>query len=60
MLTIALVLILVGVLLWVANTYIPMDDKIKTILNIVVVIVTIIWVLLQFGVALPIHAPALK
>jgi hypothetical protein len=49
-LTIILVLIAVGVLLWLVNTYIPMDAKIKTILNIVVVIIVIIWLLKAFGI----------
>ena len=49
LLTILLVIIIVGVLLWVVNTYIPMDHKIKNILNIVVVVVTIIWLLKVFG-----------
>ena len=47
--TIVIVLIVVGVLLWLINTYIPMDSKIKSILNIVVVVVVVIWVLQAFG-----------
>jgi len=50
LLTICLVLIVVGVLLWLINTYIPMDRKIKNILNIVVVIVVVIWLLQAFGI----------
>jgi hypothetical protein len=42
-------LIVVGVLLWVVNTYIPMDSKIKSILNAVVVIVVVIYLLQVFG-----------
>jgi len=49
LLTIVIVLIVVGVLLWLINTYIPMDRKIKNILNIVVVIVVVIWLLQAFG-----------
>lgn len=49
-LTILVVLIVVGVLLWLINTYIPMDRKIKNILNAVVVIVVVIWLLQAFGV----------
>jgi len=49
LLSILLVLIIVGVILWVVNTYIPMDHKIKNILNIVVVIIVIIWLLKVFG-----------
>ncbi len=45
-----IVLIVVGVLLWLINTYIPMDSKIKNILNAVVVIVLVIWLLQVFGV----------
>jgi hypothetical protein len=44
------VLIIVGVILWLINNYIPMDAKIKKILNVVVVIVVIIWLLQAFGV----------
>ncbi len=50
LLTVLLVIIIVGVLLWVVNTYIPMDRKIKNILNIVVVIILIIWLLNVFGI----------
>ena len=46
---IALTLIVVGVLLWLVNTYIPMAQSIKSILNAVVVIVVVIWVLNVFG-----------
>lgn len=42
-------LIVVGVLLWLVNTYIPMDRKIKTILNVVIVIAVILWLLSAFG-----------
>ena len=49
-LTIILVLIAVGVLLWLVNTYIPMDAKIKTISNIVVVILVVVWLLKVFGI----------
>ncbi len=48
--TILIVLVVVGVLLWLINTYIPMDRKIKSILNVVVVIVLVIWLLQAFGV----------
>lgn len=43
------VLIVVGVLLLLVNAYIPMDGKIKRILNVVVVIVVVIWLLQAFG-----------
>ncbi|MBK8478042.1 MAG: hypothetical protein IPL39_17565 [Opitutaceae bacterium] len=50
LLTVVLTLIVVGVLLWLVNTYIPMDGKIKQILNVVVVIAVVLWLLYGFGV----------
>ncbi len=46
---IVVVLIVVGVALWLVNTYVPMDGKIKNILNIVVVIFVVIWLLQGLG-----------
>jgi hypothetical protein len=43
------VLIMVGVLLWLVNTYVPMDEKIKQIINVVVVIAVVLWLLTLFG-----------
>ena len=50
LITLVIVLIVVGVLLWLVNTYIPMDGKIKSILNAVVVIGVVLWLLNVFGV----------
>ncbi|MDP3584994.1 MAG: Thivi_2564 family membrane protein [Thiobacillus sp.] len=50
LINLVIVLIVVGVLLWLVNSFIPMDRKIKQILNIVVVIVVVIWLLQVFGV----------
>jgi len=50
LITLVITLIVVGVLLWLANTYIPMDGKIKKILNIVVVVAVVLWLLNVFGV----------
>ena len=47
---VVIALIVVGVLLWLVNTYIPMDGKIKNIFNIVVVILIIVWLLKVFGI----------
>jgi hypothetical protein len=49
LITVIIVLLVVGVLLWLVNTYIPMDGKIKSILNAVVVIAVVIWLLQVFG-----------
>lgn len=50
LISLAITLIVVGILLWLVNTYIPMDGKIKKILNVVVVICVVIWLLSAFGV----------
>ena len=44
LLDVVLALIVVGILLWLVNTYIPMASSIKSILNAVVVIAVVIWV----------------
>lgn len=43
------VLIVVGVLLWLVNHFIPMQGSIKSILNAVVVIAVVLWILNVFG-----------
>lgn len=42
-------LIVVGVLLWLVNNYIPMDGKIRQILNVVVVVAVVVWLLNGLG-----------
>lgn len=49
LLTIVIVLVVTGIILWLINSYIPMQSTVKRILNIVVVIVLIIWLLKAFG-----------
>lgn len=61
--TVVLTLIVVGVLLWLINTYIPMAASIKKILNIVVVVAVVLWLLYGFGVlghSGEIHLPTVK
>jgi len=43
------VLVVIGVLLWLVNRFIPMQSSIKSILNGVVVIAVVLWVLSAFG-----------
>ena len=50
LISLVITLIVIGVLLWLVNTYIPMDGKIKNILNVVVVICVVVWLLYAFGV----------
>ena len=55
-----LTLVVVGVVLWLINTFVPMAGSIKTILNVVVVVVVCIWVLEAFGLwgsVLQYHVP---
>jgi hypothetical protein len=63
LLTIVIVLIIVGLLLWVIETRIPMDATIKKILIAVVVIVTVVWLCQELGVwhyLKEVHTPNLK
>lgn len=50
LITLVVLLIIIGVLLWVVNTQIPMDATIKKIINIVVIIVVCLWLLSVFGI----------
>ncbi len=50
LINIVVILIVVGVLLWLVNNYIPMDGKIRRILNVVVVVVVVLWLLQVFGI----------
>ena len=50
LISLIITLVVIGVLLWLINTYIPMDGKIKKILNVVVVICVVVWLLYAFGI----------
>lgn len=47
--TIVITLVVVGAALWAINTYIPMAKPVKTILNVVVVVILALWLLQAFG-----------
>ena len=49
-LNILLVLVIVGVGLYLINKYVPMAEPVKTILNVVVVLLLVIWLLKMFGI----------
>lgn len=53
MISFILILALIGVGLYLLNTYVPMAAPIKTIINIVVVILVLLWVLESFGILGP-------
>ncbi|MGB7768566.1 MAG: Thivi_2564 family membrane protein [Verrucomicrobiia bacterium] len=50
LISLAITLVVIGVLLWLVNTYIPMAGSIKKILNAVVVICVVVWLLFAFGI----------
>lgn len=61
--SIIVVLVVVGLVMWLINTYIPMAAGIKSLLNIVVFIVVLVWLLQGFGLIgnIPgVHFPALR
>jgi len=63
LINVVLTLVVVGVILWLINTYIPMQGTIKSILNFVVVAAVILWLLYGFGVlnhSGDIHLPEVK
>ena len=49
-LTILIAIAVTGVILWLVNSYIPMQRTIKNILNAVVVIILVVWLLNVFGI----------
>ena len=48
--SVVVALVVVGLLLRLVNNYIPMDARIKQILNIVVIIAVVLWLLSAFGI----------
>ena len=62
LINIVVIMILVGLALWLVNTYIPMAAGIKSLLNVVVFVVVLIWLLQVFGLigSIPIRIPPLK
>jgi hypothetical protein len=53
--TLVVYLIIVGMLLWLINNYIPMDHKIKQIINVLVIVVVVVWLLQVLGVLGPLN-----
>ena len=63
LINVVVTLVVVGVILWLINTYIPMQGTIKKILNAVVVIAVVLWLLYGFGIinhSGDIHLPVVK
>jgi len=53
-------LVVVGVLLWAVNSLIPMEARIKQILNVVVIIVVVLWLLQSFGILGALNTPVIR
>jgi ABC-type siderophore export system fused ATPase/permease subunit len=53
--TLFVVLVVVGVVLWLVNTYVPMQPQIKTIINVLAVLFVVLWLLSVFGVLPALH-----
>jgi hypothetical protein len=60
LLNIVVFLVIVGLVMWLINTYIPMAAGIKSVLNVLVFIVVLILLLRAFGLNIPLHIPPLK
>jgi hypothetical protein len=50
MISLIVTLVLLGVLLWAIETYVPMAPPIKMLIRVVVVIIVVLWLLKIFGV----------
>jgi hypothetical protein len=50
LLSIIITLVVVGVILWAINSFIPMEGRVKNILNAVVILVLVLWLLQAFGI----------
>ena len=57
LISLMLTIVVVGVILWLINAYVPMQATVKKILNVVVIIVLILWLLNAFGVMGTLNRP---
>jgi hypothetical protein len=55
LMTLVIALCVLGVLLWIINAYIPMDGRIKNIVNVVILLVAVLAVLQAFGIIPQMH-----
>ena len=53
LISLIVVLCALGILMWAINTYLPMDPKFKTLLNIVVIVIVVLYLLQAFGILGP-------
>lgn len=55
MLAVVITLLVIGVLMWLFETYIPLDPTIKRIIQVVIIICVVLWLLNVFGVLGAMH-----
>ena len=55
MIQVIVVLVVIGVVLWLINTYVPMQPPFKTILNVIIILMLCLWLLSLVGVIGPIN-----
>jgi len=60
MISFLIVLVVIGIVLWLVETYIPMDPMIKTLIRVVVLIFVLLWILQFFGIIGGVTAPKLR
>lgn len=53
MISLIVVLVVVGVVLWLVETQLPMDPAVKTIIRVVVILAVCLWLLSAFGILSP-------
>jgi hypothetical protein len=49
MISILIALVIVGFLMWLVNTFIPMDGRFKQIFNVLAIVVVVIWIIRAIG-----------
>jgi hypothetical protein len=62
LINIVVILVVIGIIMYLINAFIPMAGAIKTLLNLVVFVVVLIWLLGAFGIVIAIpgvHIPRL-
>ncbi|MHB1421602.1 MAG: Thivi_2564 family membrane protein [Gemmataceae bacterium] len=50
MVSILIAVVILGFLMWLVNTYIPMDNRFKQLFNVLAIVVVVIWIIRELGV----------
>lgn len=60
MIELLVTIVVVGLVLWLVETFIPLDPKVKLLLQVVVILILVLYVLNFFGVLVGTHFPRLR